>query len=322
LFKMGCCWNVSSKDISQEKTTLLSSSSINGRYTSSYYHDTNELNLVKADEILIIQVVGSGAFSVVYEAIWRNKPVAVKILKDDQRYYIERECSIMSKLNHPNVIPFLGACFETSNNFIITEYFPRGSLSRIIGDRNYKYEIEHCRRMLIDICVGMIYIHDCNIIHNDLKPANLLITQDWKIKVADFGEAIILPNDYVRRYSGCSASVDISYTPPEKLRDDSFSQKVDIWSFGLIALSLITRTRPYPRRTDPQIVISVLSGKRPKIPISAPAAFKNLIKKCLRFDPKDRSSFKELYHTLDSMVLPKPKSEIPLNKSEIEIILL
>jgi len=183
-----------------------------------------------------------------------------------------------------------------------------------MGDRNYKYELDHIRKILMDTCAGMIYLHENNIIHRDLKPGNLLLTQDWKTKVADFGLSRALPNANVTRtLTSCGT---ITYTAPEVLRDQRYSLKVDIWSFGIIALSLITRTKPYPKMTDAQIVIRVLAGKRPNIPPKVPKEFTNLIKKCLKNDPKERPSFQQLSRILEQISVPKPQYDTPINHHE------
>jgi len=230
------------------------------------------------------------------------------------RDFIIEECSIMVKLNHPNIVKFLGACLDPSQFFIVTEYLPRGSLSKLMGDRNYKYELDHIRRILMDTAAGMIYLHDRHIIHRDLKPGNLLLTQDWITKVADFGLSRALPNAHITQtLTSCGT---ITYTAPEVLRDQRYSLKADIWSFGIIALSLITRTKPYPKMTDAQIVIRVLAGKRPSIPPKVPKEFTNIIKKCLKNDPKLRPSFQQIHRLLETIIVPKPNHDSPVHVRE------
>eukprot|EP01124_Arcella_intermedia_P013067 TRINITY_DN1946_c0_g1_i1.p1 TRINITY_DN1946_c0_g1~~TRINITY_DN1946_c0_g1_i1.p1 ORF type:complete len:558 (+),score=107.78 TRINITY_DN1946_c0_g1_i1:57-1730(+) len=270
---------------------------------------------IQFSELKMGKIIGSGSFSIVYEGTWKDSPVAIKVIKgaETNKEYMLEECSIMIKLNHPNIVKFLGASLDPYRLLIVTEYLDRGSLSKLITSKSMKYDVEHIRCFLLDTANGMHYLHKRNIIHRDLKPGNLLITSDWRIKVADFGLSKALPNAQISQtLTSCGTT---SYAAPELLRNQRYSLKIDVWSFGIIAICLFNRSKPYPGLSDPQIVIRVLSGKKPKLASSATKEFQKLIRKCLEGDPRDRPSFKTLGAMLEQLDLPKPTNMHPYERN-------
>ena len=87
-----------------------------------------------------------------------------------------------SRLRHPNIVCFMGVCLAQQELCIVMEYMKRGSLKEILQNKNVMIETEHVRRMAQDVCRGMAYLHDRNILHRDLKTANLLVSSEWRVK--------------------------------------------------------------------------------------------------------------------------------------------
>jgi len=198
---------------------------------------------------------------------------------------------------------------------LVTEYLPRGSLSKLLSNKSYKIEPEHARKWAADTCRGMSYLHNCNIIHRDLKPANLLVTDDWSIKVADFGLSRVLNNAQVTQT--LTACGTISCSAPEVLRDQRYSLKADIYSFGVCLWAMFTRKKPYPKKTDAQIVIAVaIEGKRLPIPPKMPKEITKLLKLTWQSDPKGRPTFKFLADSFEAMSLPPPQHPFPVLMTE------
>jgi len=161
------------------------------------------------------------------------------------------------------------------------------------------------------------YLHSFNIIHRDLKAANLLIGEDWSIKVADFGLSRILSNaQMTQTLTACGT---ISFSAPEVLRDQRYSVKADIYSFGVCLWSMFTRKRPYPKKTDAQIVIAVaIEGKRLGIPMKMPKEMTKLLKLCWQTEPKNRPSFEFLAGSFETMKLNTPYNPYPILMDEEE----
>eukprot|EP01127_Copromyxa_protea_P015231 TRINITY_DN4347_c0_g1_i2.p1 TRINITY_DN4347_c0_g1~~TRINITY_DN4347_c0_g1_i2.p1 ORF type:complete len:330 (+),score=34.85 TRINITY_DN4347_c0_g1_i2:617-1606(+) len=131
--------------------------------------------VIKASELSVKKTIGRGQFSDVYNGIYRFTEVAIKRLRQvGEAAVVEeliKEARVMQQLRHPNVVAFMGiSCMDKTDLCLITEFLPRGSLWDVITNPNIKIEPEHKRRMCLDCCCGMDYLHSKNLIHRDLSP--------------------------------------------------------------------------------------------------------------------------------------------------------
>ena len=128
-------------------------------------------------------------------------------------------------MRHPNIVQFLGACFEPEF-CLITEYMDRGSLFSVLhSDRELKWEVR--LQFAIDIAKGLLYLHSRSppIIHRDIKSLNVLVTKDWKSAISDFGLTRI--KDKVMSNQNTVGSP--AWCAPELLRNDPYSEKADVY---------------------------------------------------------------------------------------------
>ncbi|CAA6671477.1 unnamed protein product [Spirodela intermedia] len=194
--------------------------------------------------------VGTRFFGEVFRGIWNGTDVAIKVfleqdLTPENMEDFCNEISILSRLRHPNVILFLGACMKPPKLSMITEYMEMGSLYYLIHTTGQK-SLSWRRRlkMLRDICRSP-----------DLKSANCLVSKHWTVKICDFG----LSDD-------ASAGTP-EWMAPELIRNEPFSEKCDIFSFGVIMWELCTLRRPWDGVTPVQVIHSVANeGTRLEIP--------------------------------------------------------
>ncbi|KAF5943788.1 hypothetical protein HYC85_017865 [Camellia sinensis] len=208
-----------------------------------------------------------GAHSQLYHGIYKDEPVAVKIIRvsdDDENGALgarlekqfTREVTLLSRLHHRNVIKFVAACRKPPVFCIITEYLSEGSL------RAYLHKLEHKTLTLqkliaiaLDIARGMEFIHSQGVIHRDLKPENILINQDFHMKIADFGIAC--------EEAYCDLLADdpgtYRWMAPEMVKRKSYGRKVDVYSFGLILWELVAGTIPYEDMTPIQAAFAVVN---------------------------------------------------------------
>jgi serine/threonine protein kinase len=122
--------------------------------------------------------------------------------------------------------------------------------------------------MLRSAALGINYLHslDPTIIHRDIKPSNLLVDETWNVKVADFGFARIKEENATMTRCGTPA-----WTAPEIIRGEKYSEKADLYSFGVVMWEMLTRKQPYAGRNFMGVSLDVLEGKRPQIPQDCPA---------------------------------------------------
>ncbi|PIN02573.1 Non-specific serine/threonine protein kinase [Handroanthus impetiginosus] len=150
-------------------------------------------------ELIVGTRVGIGFFGEVFRGVWNGTDVAIKVfleqdLTAENMEDFCNEISILSRLRHPNVILFLGACTTPPRLSMITEYMEMGSLYYLIHLSGQKKKLSWRRRikMLRDICRGLMCIHRMKIIHRDLKSANCLVNKHWTVKICDFGLSRIM----------------------------------------------------------------------------------------------------------------------------------
>ncbi|OMO61068.1 hypothetical protein COLO4_33587 [Corchorus olitorius] len=218
-----------------------------------------------------VYIGGCGFFGEVFRGVWNGTDVAVKVfleqdLTAENMEDFCNEISILSRLRHPNVILFLGACTKPPQLSMITEYMEMGSLYFLIHSSGQKKRLSWRRRlkMLRDICRGLMCIHRMKIVHRDLKSANCLVNKHWTVKICDFGLSRIMTSNPMR--DSASAGTP-EWMAPELIRNEPFTEKCDIFSLGVIMWELCTLNRPWDGVPPERVVYSVANeGSRLEIP--------------------------------------------------------
>ncbi|KAH6793011.1 Mitogen activated protein kinase kinase like protein [Perilla frutescens var. hirtella] len=212
-------------------------------------------------ELIIGVRVGIGFFGEVFRGTWNGLEVGIKVFleQDPTAENIEDFCneiSILSRIRHPNVILFLGACTTPPRLSLVTEYMEMGSLYYLIHASGLKKKLSWQRRLkiLCDICRGLISIHRMNIVHRDLKSANCLVNKHWVVKICDFGLSRKLTTRPIK--DSCSAGTP-EWMAPELIRNEPFTEKCDIFSLGVIMWELCTLKRPWEGIPSVQVVYAV-----------------------------------------------------------------
>lgn len=222
-------------------------------------------------ELTVGTRVGIGFFGEVFRGIWNGTDVAIKVfleqdLTAENMEDFCNEISILSRLRHPNVILFLGACMRPPHLSMVTEYMEMGSLYYLIHMSGQKKKLSWRRRlkMLRDICRGLMYIHRMKIVHRDLKSANCLVNKHWAVKICDFGLSRLMKDVPTKDNSSAGTP---EWMAPELILNKSVSEKCDIFSLGVIIWELCTLSRPWEGVPPVQVVYAVANeGMRLEIP--------------------------------------------------------
>ncbi|KAG1346582.1 dual specificity protein kinase splB [Cocos nucifera] len=250
----------------------------------------------------------SGAHSRLYHGIYKDQPVAVKIIRqpdDDENGVMAarlekqftREVTFLSHLYHRNVIKLAGACKNPPVFCIITEYLSGGSLRAFLHKLDHKsLRLPTLIAISLDIARGMEFIHSQGVIHCDLKPENILFDQDFCVKIADFGIAC--------EEAYCDALAEdpgtYRWMAPEMIRHKAYGRKVDVYSFGLLLWEMVTGTVPYEDMMPIQAAFAVVNKNlRPVIPANCPAPLQALIEQCWALDPGKRPQFRQIVKVLE-----------------------
>lgn len=251
-------------------------------------------------QLTIGEKVGSGSFGDLYKGTYFSQEVAIKFLKPERvnkemLKEFSQEVYIMRKVRHKNVVQFMGACTLPPNLCIVTEFMSRGSVYDFLHKQRDVFKLPSLLKVAIDISKGMNYLHQNNIIHRDLKTANLLMDENEVVKVADFGVA------RVQAQSGVMTAETGTYRwmAPEVIEHKAYDHKADIFSFGIVLWELLTRELPYSQFTPLQAAVGVVQkGLRPTIPKNTNPRLAELLERCWQQDPSQRPDFFEIIEIL------------------------
>lgn len=260
---------------------------------------------VDMSQLFLGQKFASGAHSRLYHGIYQNRPVAVKLMmplhEDSQlssqlNRQFSLEVSLLSRLRHNNIIEFVGACKRPPIYCVITEYLSGGSLKVFLHKNNpNSISMDLITRLALDVAEGMKYLHSQGVIHRDLKSDNLLMTDDFHVKVADFGVSCL----ETQRNSMKGFLGTYRWMAPEMIKEEICSRKVDVYSFGMVLWELCTGLIPFGDMTPVQAAFAICQEKaRPTIPDHCPKELARLMQQCWSSNPAKRPEFIQIVELL------------------------
>ena len=241
--------------------------------------------------------IGRGGFSVVYEATNKEtgSVVAVKVIDkkkqdDEQLVLLQREISIMKKLDHPNIVKLYDVYDEEKTISLVIEFISGGELYDEIVKRGSFTEEDACT-VIKQVLSATAYLHANGIAHRDLKPENLLLNdvKTLEVKIADFG----LSKDFTMASAMTTCCGSPSYVAPEVLTQGVYNDVCDIWSIGVILYVLLSGYLPFYAETQDELFDKILSGQfsfRNKVWNDVSPLAKDLITKMLTLDEHERPS--------------------------------
>lgn len=249
--------------------------------------------------------IASGSSGDLYRGTYLEMDVAIKYLRtehvnDSSKVEFLQEIMILKSVNHENVVRFYGACTKQRKYLIVTEYMSGGNLYEFLHKQNTTLELSTILRFAIDISKGMDYLHRNNIIHRDLKTANLLIGTGQVVKIADFGVSRQRPQEG----DMTAETGTYRWMAPEVINHNPYDLKADVFSFGIVLWELVTSKVPYENMTPLQAALSVRQGFRLEIPLSVHPRLSTLIQRCWGVDPHKRPVFSDITAELEGILRP------------------
>lgn len=262
------------------------------------------------------RVLSKGAFGEVWLAQLENKQVAVKrILNERRNDEKEIECfaaeiKLMASFYHPKIVAFLGISWNAQNDMCaITEYMAKGDLygflKRKVGQLNWR---DHKIYLAEDVADALVYLHSLTpkVIHRDLKSKNILLDDAFRAKLSDFG----ISRERSLEETMTAGVGTIYWTAPEVLMGKKYTEKADIFSFGIVMSELDTHEVPYADQRDAagkkiqgmKIVQMVLKkGLRPSFTPTCPPIVHELAQRCLDAEPENRPDALELLRLVQDL---------------------
>ncbi|ODM97005.1 putative serine/threonine-protein kinase/receptor [Orchesella cincta] len=227
------------------------------------------------DELEVGEKLGGGGFGDVHVAIWRRKyQVVVKKLRvqrvhQKKRVQFEQEVKVFSKLHHPVIVDFFGACLETPNIAIVMEFMAGGSLYDVLHIECRNLSITQKLLMGEDILSALAYLHELKVVHRDIKSMNVLVCEGLNhCKLGDFGLALKEENQSSSSMADFSVVGTLRYSSPEMLRGERLTvtqlMAADVYAAALTINELFLEEIPFDNMNQHQVRKAVLDGERPE----------------------------------------------------------
>ena len=233
--------------------------------------------------------IGNGAVANVYQGtdLQTNTTIAIKQLMDTARQAdeaqitrFERESNAMETLSHPNIVNVLDTIVSDGDHLIVMEYVAGGSLKDLL-DQQGKLDINYALKIAHDIASAMIFVHDEDIIHRDIKPDNILISREGVARLTDFGMARFT---YMSRLTMKDVMLgSMLYMAPEQFKTGEAVKQSDIWGYGITLYEIMVGEKPFLKPQD--IIMSQqvpVSTMRPEVSPKVSGFVDKLLEKDVR----------------------------------------
>ncbi|GMH77445.1 hypothetical protein TrVE_jg14035 [Triparma verrucosa] len=251
-------------------------------------------------EIHLEEKVGEGSFGEVFRGSWLGTTVAVKTMRNASSNALKMdkflgEIALTSTLHHPNIVLFYGACVEVPNVCLVMEYLAINLYDLLHTRSKSQIHFFVLHRFACDVARGMKYLHRrAKVIQRDLKSRNIMVDNNFNAKICDFGLSRYMKLDQTMTFCGTPY-----WTAPEIIRQEAYTEKADVYSYGIVLWELITAQEPYSGMESMEVAYAAAErGLRPTIPTVCPEGYAELMQRCWSDNPADRPDFTKVLEIL------------------------
>jgi len=261
-------------------------------------------------EIVFGREIGAGAYGKVFRGTFRGEEVAIKqeqVRHKDLAKYLASEIAVLRAVSHPHLLRYLGAAQNDKSVYILTEFMGGGDLRSILA--NTAVELSWRLRLTIarDAVEGIAYLHANDLIHRDIKTENILVDDSWRCVVADYGFAR-------KAAAGNRQAMTIlgtdEFMAPEVVFGESYDDRADVFSFGVVLAEIITRRAPgrdgFLMRLPRKKFAADAEEVRAAAPPDTPASLLECVAQCLAYEPDDRLTAEMALAWLNDLVRELP----------------
>ncbi|QTH45980.1 Stk1 family PASTA domain-containing Ser/Thr kinase [Cohnella sp. LGH] len=262
--------------------------------------------------------VGGGGMALVYKArdLLLNRFVAVKVLRqqfthdDDFVKRFRREAQAAASLSHPNIVSIYDVGQVDDTHYIVMEFIDGANLNEIIRERA-PLQADEAVRIAMQICDALEHAHHNQIIHRDIKPHNILIGNNGRVKVTDFGIARAVTSSTITQTGSVIGSVH--YFSPEHAKGVATGEKSDLYSLGIVLYQMMTGRLPFLGESPISVALKHLQEpfEQPRlVNPHIPQSVENIILRAMRKNPQERyNSAKEMQRDLETCLQPQRLNE-------------
>ncbi len=250
----------------------------------------------------ISEVIGKGSMGVVYQGYdpFSDAPVAVKValadsLKDKEvgpryRKMFFNEAHTAGMLKHPNIIDILDAGADDDNCYIVMELVEGGETLKKFTSGENLLPVEQVIEIIFKCAKALDYAHRQGVIHRDIKPTNILITQDMDVKIGDFSIAHLMSSDTTNTMPmGFVGSP--RYMSPEQVQEDNITNQTDLFSLGIVMYELLTGKHPFYADSFSRLIHKIINEKHPPLKThrqDIPDILEKIVHHALQKNPEKR----------------------------------
>ncbi|XP_031270099.1 wall-associated receptor kinase-like 9 [Pistacia vera] len=270
------------------------------------------------------RIHGNGGFGSVYKGMLADgRIVGIKrahVVNENQVSQFINEVVILSQINHRNIVKLLGSCLETEVPLLIFEFVSNGTLSYHLHDEGHVSSLswESRFRIALDIAGALAYLHSAaytSIFHRDVKSTNILLDENYRAIVADFGISRSIPTD--RTHLTREVHGTFGYLDPEYFQSNQFTEKSDVYSFGVVLVELLTGEKAVSSikfEEEKNLVMNFISAVKEnrlfqileaRVAMEAKkdevSEFAKLARRCLKLNGKKRPTMKEVVIELEKL---------------------
>lgn len=273
----------------------------------------NEVFGKKLGQYILLEQLGEGGMAKVYNALDTRAEgnVAIKVILPNKRtssaflQQFEREAKALANLTHTNIVKVLNYGVQDGQPYLVMEYVPGGTLKEAM---NHKLPWQTAAAILAPIARALDYVHRQQIVHRDVKPSNILLHEDFRPMLSDFGILKLLEGKEEKVESAIGAGIGTpEYMPPEQGMGKEVDFRADIYSLGLVFYEMITGQKPFTADSPMAIVIKHVTDELPlptHIDKSIPKYVERAILRAVQKNPKNRYlSMGHFAHALELIAL-------------------
>lgn len=260
--------------------------------------ETGELMAVKQVEIQPA-AVSAGVVPITEDSKKAQSPGGTTAIKNTSQIHrkmidaLQHEMNILKELHHENIVTYYGSSQEGGNLNIFLEYVPGGSVSSMLN--NYgPFDEPLVKNFTRQILIGLAYLHKRNIIHRDIKGANILIDIKGGVKITDFGISKKLSPLNKQQNKRASLQGSVYWMAPEVVKQVVTTEKADIWSVGCVIVEMFTGKHPFPDFSQMQAIFKIGTNITPEVPSWISEEAKSFLLKTFELDYRKRPSSLEL----------------------------
>jgi serine/threonine protein kinase len=250
----------------------------------------------------ILDQLGEGGMAIVYKAFDTRleRDVAVKVIRTERLTIetmgktlkrFEREAKALAKLTHPNIVPITDYGEHDGKPYLVMPYLPGGTLKQQLGGKQIPWQ--DAIRLLLPVTRALHYAHQQGIVHRDVKPANILITQSGEPMLTDFGIAkILLDTEDTFELTGTGMGIGTpEYMSPEQFQGTNVDARTDVYALGVVLYEMVTGRKPYQADTPAAVLIKQATDPLPRpksFTSNLPDAVERILLKALSKQTGDR----------------------------------